>query len=186
MEIIEEDNLCDNAAKSGEYLQNQLSAIAERHPVISNVRGKGLLTAFDFPDKTARDTFIKLGLDGKMLKALSLASNSKAWEELRSVIARRFLALLFLQRQAGADCHHKTKDQDRRRNPRHRPAEGNVIVVRSEPAIANAPDFPRDQEHRADTIIAEHFIGIGAWPIVRSSWWHGRCRARTSLRHAPR
>ncbi|WP_295672132.1 L-lysine 6-transaminase [uncultured Mucilaginibacter sp.] len=67
MEIIEEDNLCDNAAKSGEYLQNQLSAIAERHPVISNVRGKGLLTAFDFPDKTARDTFIKLGLEQNVM-----------------------------------------------------------------------------------------------------------------------
>ncbi|MDR3693324.1 L-lysine 6-transaminase [Mucilaginibacter sp.] len=67
MEIIEEDNLCGNAARSGEYLQNQLSAIAERLPVISNVRGRGLLTAFDFPDKNTRDTFIKLGLDQNVM-----------------------------------------------------------------------------------------------------------------------
>ncbi|MFI5140120.1 MAG: L-lysine 6-transaminase, partial [Sphingobacteriales bacterium] len=67
MEIIEEDNLCDNAAVVGEYLQNQLISIAEKHPVISNVRGKGLLTAFDFPDKTIRDKFIKLGLEKNVM-----------------------------------------------------------------------------------------------------------------------
>ncbi|MFC0516140.1 L-lysine 6-transaminase [Mucilaginibacter angelicae] len=67
MEIIEEDNLCDNAAAMGEYLQNGLSEIAERHPVVSNVRGKGLLTAFDFPDKTIRDNFIKKGFDNNIM-----------------------------------------------------------------------------------------------------------------------
>ncbi|WP_413666426.1 L-lysine 6-transaminase [Mucilaginibacter sp. Mucisp86] len=67
MEIIEEDNLCDNAAVMGEYLQNGLGEIAERHPVVSNVRGKGLLTAFDFPDKTTRDSFIKKGFDNNIM-----------------------------------------------------------------------------------------------------------------------
>jgi L-lysine 6-transaminase len=62
MEIIAEDDLCNNAAKMGEYLKEQLFSIAQRHPVISNVRGRGLLTAFDFPDKTTRDNFIKSGL----------------------------------------------------------------------------------------------------------------------------
>jgi L-lysine 6-transaminase len=36
-------------------------------PVISNVRGKGLLTAFDFPDKSKRDTFINKGLDNNIM-----------------------------------------------------------------------------------------------------------------------
>jgi L-lysine 6-transaminase len=67
MEIIEEDSLCDNAAAMGEYLQNGLSEIAERHPVVSNVRGKGLLTAFDFPDKATRDNFIKKGFDNNIM-----------------------------------------------------------------------------------------------------------------------
>jgi L-lysine 6-transaminase len=62
MEIIEEDNLCENAAVTGEYLQNQLLKIAEKDSIISNVRGKGLLTAFDFPDKTRRDKFIREGM----------------------------------------------------------------------------------------------------------------------------
>jgi L-lysine 6-transaminase len=67
MEIIEEDNLCDNAAQMGEYLQNQLISISERLPLISNIRGKGLLTAFDFPDKTTRDNFIKLGMERNVM-----------------------------------------------------------------------------------------------------------------------
>jgi L-lysine 6-transaminase len=62
MEIIEEDKLCDNAAKVGEYLQNELVKIAERNSIISNVRGRGLMTAFDFPDKAKRDKFIKEGM----------------------------------------------------------------------------------------------------------------------------
>ena len=62
MEIIEEDNLCNNAATVGDYLQSELLKIAEKNSVISNVRGKGLLTAFDFPDKTLRDQFIKEGM----------------------------------------------------------------------------------------------------------------------------
>ena len=67
MEIIEEDHLCDNAAEMGEYLQEQLISISERRPVISNVRGKGLLTAFDFPDKNTRDTFIRQGMEQNVM-----------------------------------------------------------------------------------------------------------------------
>ena len=67
MEIIEEDNLCDNATQMGDYLQNQLSDIASRLPVISNVRGKGLLTAFDFPDQSKRDSFINKGLANNIM-----------------------------------------------------------------------------------------------------------------------
>jgi L-lysine 6-transaminase len=67
MEIIEEDNLCNNAAQTGAYLQNELNKIAKKHPVISNVRGKGLLTAFDFPNKATRDKFISKGMEHKVM-----------------------------------------------------------------------------------------------------------------------
>jgi L-lysine 6-transaminase len=63
LEIIEEDNLLDNAANSGSYLQNRLSKIAEKNDKISNVRGKGLITAFDFPTKEMRDQFVNKGMD---------------------------------------------------------------------------------------------------------------------------
>jgi L-lysine 6-transaminase len=67
LEIIEEDNLCDAAAETGEYLQEQLIDISSRYPIISNVRGRGLLTAFDFPDKNTRDTFIRKGLEKNVM-----------------------------------------------------------------------------------------------------------------------
>ena len=67
MKIIDEDNLCDNAAAMGDYLQSQLIAISERHSIITNVRGKGLLTAFDFPDKARRDKFINLGMEQNVM-----------------------------------------------------------------------------------------------------------------------
>ncbi|WP_158993587.1 L-lysine 6-transaminase [Mucilaginibacter sp. L196] len=67
MEIIAEDNLCDNAAKMGDYLQDQLADIAEKHTIITNIRGKGLLTAFDFPNKAMRDKFIDAGLEHNVM-----------------------------------------------------------------------------------------------------------------------
>ena len=67
MEIIEEDNLCDNAAKMGEYLQDQLIDLAAKYPVMSNIRGRGLLTAFDFPNNTIRDKFIETGLENNVM-----------------------------------------------------------------------------------------------------------------------
>ncbi|GAB3915963.1 L-lysine 6-transaminase [Mucilaginibacter boryungensis] len=62
MEIIEEDRLCENAAKMGNYLQQQLLKLSEKYEIIGNVRGKGLLTAFDFRDQAHRDAFIQKGL----------------------------------------------------------------------------------------------------------------------------
>lgn len=62
MEIIEEDQLCDNAAQVGDYLQSELLRISQKNPVIGNVRGKGLMTAFDFPDKHRRDMFVQEGM----------------------------------------------------------------------------------------------------------------------------
>lgn len=67
MEIIEEDKLCDNAAEVGQYLQNKLTKIAEKNSLISNVRGRGLMTAFDFPDKSKRDKFIAAGMQRNVM-----------------------------------------------------------------------------------------------------------------------
>jgi len=67
LEIIREDNLCENAAKMGTYLQSQLTDIAKDHAVMSNVRGLGLLTSFDFPTKAIRDKFLKLGLEQNVM-----------------------------------------------------------------------------------------------------------------------
>jgi L-lysine 6-transaminase len=67
LEIIEEDDLCKKAAQTGEYLQTGLKSIAAKNNLITNVRGKGLLTAFDFPDKKTRDAFINYGLENNIM-----------------------------------------------------------------------------------------------------------------------
>ncbi len=56
LEIIEEENLIENAARMGEKLQNGLQSIAdESRGVMNNVRGKGLMIAFDLPDPGKRN-----------------------------------------------------------------------------------------------------------------------------------
>jgi L-lysine 6-transaminase len=67
LEIIEEDGLCAKAAETGAYLQQQLAKIANNIPVISGVRGKGLLTAFDFAKKETRDQFIRMGMEKNVM-----------------------------------------------------------------------------------------------------------------------
>jgi L-lysine 6-transaminase len=67
LEIIEEDHLLENAASTGNYLQERLRKISEKHNQVSNVRGRGLLTAFDFPAKEMRDKFIAKGVEQNVM-----------------------------------------------------------------------------------------------------------------------
>jgi L-lysine 6-transaminase len=62
LEIIKEDNLLSNASITGNYLQERLRKISEKQDKISNVRGRGLLTAFDFQNKGMRDRFVSAGM----------------------------------------------------------------------------------------------------------------------------
>lgn len=68
LEIIEEDNLVRNARVTGAYTQQQLHAIANKYPsVISNVRGQGLMCAFDMPSKALCDKLTDLAYDNQLL-----------------------------------------------------------------------------------------------------------------------
>lgn len=67
LRIVAEDQLCDNAATVGQYLKEQLAVLANKHDKISNVRGRGLLCAFDFANKNMRDTFISQGLENNVM-----------------------------------------------------------------------------------------------------------------------
>jgi L-lysine 6-transaminase len=60
LEIIAEEDLVDNARDVGDYFLNCLEDLAgEYQDLVSNVRGKGLFTAFDLPDASKRDDFVK-------------------------------------------------------------------------------------------------------------------------------
>jgi L-lysine 6-transaminase len=55
LEIIEAEGLFDLAAKRGDRLLHELQGLAERHGIVSNVRGRGLMCALDLPDSASRD-----------------------------------------------------------------------------------------------------------------------------------
>jgi L-lysine 6-transaminase len=67
LQIVAEDNLCENAAVVGRYLQDSLEQLAAKHDKMSNVRGKGLLCAFDFASKSMRDAFIQKGMENNVM-----------------------------------------------------------------------------------------------------------------------
>lgn len=48
LEELEEQNLIENAALMGDVLMAELHRLMDRYPFIGDVRGKGLLTAFEF------------------------------------------------------------------------------------------------------------------------------------------
>ena len=67
LEIIEEDGLLSNASICGNYLQERLRKISEKQDKMTNVRGRGLLTAFDFQNKSMRDKFIASGMNKNVM-----------------------------------------------------------------------------------------------------------------------
>ena len=48
LEIVERENLADNAERMGAHLRAGLEDLAEAHPAIGDVRGKGLMQALEF------------------------------------------------------------------------------------------------------------------------------------------
>ncbi len=68
LKIIEEDKLVDNAAKVGRLFLKGLGDLQDKFPgLISNVRGKGLMCAFDMPNAELRDEFAGAAYDNQLL-----------------------------------------------------------------------------------------------------------------------
>ena len=74
LEIIEEENLIENARVTGDHLLGRLRELAVELPAISNVRGRGLFVAFDLPDKEARDRTLAACLENGLIALASGAS----------------------------------------------------------------------------------------------------------------
>jgi L-lysine 6-transaminase len=59
-EVIDDEGLVENAAVVGAYFKSELQRFAEEFPdMVSNVRGRGLMTAFDLPSGEIRDAALK-------------------------------------------------------------------------------------------------------------------------------
>ena len=65
LEIIEEENLVENARRMGERLLGRLNDLQSAMPgLIANARGRGLFCAFDLPDADTRGVFLQKAWEG--------------------------------------------------------------------------------------------------------------------------
>ena len=68
LEIIEQENLVNNAKQNGNYLLDQLKNIqTDYSDLVSNARGKGLFCAFDLPDSNHRDALASMLMENKVI-----------------------------------------------------------------------------------------------------------------------
>lgn len=59
LRIIESERLVQNAADTGRLFLDELRRLAADEPLITGVRGRGLMLAFDLPDRDTRERFYK-------------------------------------------------------------------------------------------------------------------------------
>jgi L-lysine 6-transaminase len=72
LEIIQAENLVENARVVGEHLQARMRDLAAEFPgVMSNVRGRGLFIAFDLTDKAMRDRTLAASLEHGLMALAS-------------------------------------------------------------------------------------------------------------------
>jgi L-lysine 6-transaminase len=77
MEIVERDGLIAQAGPKGERLVAGLRELQSKSPsVLSNVRGRGLMIAFDLPDRRTRDTALTRLRDDESVLALPSGTNA--------------------------------------------------------------------------------------------------------------
>jgi L-lysine 6-transaminase len=67
LQVIEEDNLVDNAFNTGKHLLDQITTWADTSEHLSNPRGKGLFCAIDLPNAHARDAVISECMENNLM-----------------------------------------------------------------------------------------------------------------------
>ncbi len=67
LRVIEQERLIGNAACMGERFIEALRGLAADHPIVTAVRGRGLMLAFDLPDKQVRDDLWRACFDAGLL-----------------------------------------------------------------------------------------------------------------------
>lgn len=65
LQIMEEEGIVDNARAQGKYLGDQLAALAERHPSIGDIRGRGLFFGVELVrDRDTREPLVPFNATG--------------------------------------------------------------------------------------------------------------------------
>lgn len=75
MEIIEKHGYIAQAGETGTWFLGKLGELAAKHPAMTNVRGRGLMVAFDLPDSQTRGAVIS-GLADEHVMALTSGERS--------------------------------------------------------------------------------------------------------------
>jgi acetylornithine/N-succinyldiaminopimelate aminotransferase len=71
LQEIERLNLCDHAAAAGRYFTERLNDLKESHPLVGEVRGRGLLIGVELREAVAPDVLADLRERGLVANALS-------------------------------------------------------------------------------------------------------------------
>ncbi len=91
MAIIIEENLVDNAAKMGEYFLGKLHELADKHNIIGDVRGTGLLVGFELvEDRESRTPvdesyLMRVGAECKR-NGLLIGRTNRSFEEWNNTV----------------------------------------------------------------------------------------------------
>jgi L-lysine 6-transaminase len=76
LEVIEAERLIERAASLGTHLMHELHALAERHDMITDVRGRGLMCAFTLPSAQLRDDVLRRLRDDENVLMLGCGERS--------------------------------------------------------------------------------------------------------------
>lgn len=103
--IIESEKLLDNVTVQGEYLKQQLLKLKQKHPMIGDVRGKGLFAGFELvknrANKTPVDETLTMKLAAHCMKnGVLIGRTNRSFDELNNNIC---LSPPFISTQADID-----------------------------------------------------------------------------------
>lgn len=90
--ILERENLVSNSAKMGEYLLTRLLALKEKHEIIGDVRGKGLILGIelvsDRKNKTPVDESVSINIAGQcMKKGLIIGRTNRSFKTFNNTLS---------------------------------------------------------------------------------------------------
>ncbi|RME01036.1 MAG: L-lysine 6-transaminase [Calditrichaeota bacterium] len=117
LEIIESENLLENVRHTGEYFKSKLAALSGRlgEDVMSNLRGRGLMLAFDLPSGTFRDAFVQqcqhnglliFGCGHRSIRVRPMLDLQKSHvDEAIEIIEKSLKEVLAKKLDAGQDAH---------------------------------------------------------------------------------
>lgn len=117
LEVIEAENLLENVRTTGAYLMQGLHRLQASfgEDLITNVRGRGLMQAFDLPTKQLRDAFVKacmsnglilMGCGNRSIRVRPMLDIQRAHvDEALALIEKSLRSVLSGQREAAMAEH---------------------------------------------------------------------------------